>query len=210
MCVLHCVLSMVLKCLLTQRIRAKVLLWNCANILDNLLAINISVVFFWNTLYPPFVSYKLDAVLEAITMKQLRIWPFSDFLGVLPDHVVLPKDEEGPVDGEAVLPNRDGVVQCHGAGTLRFGLLEGWGDATCGHGRPISIPVAIGPSISWAQQARHIVSKPGHSVKSKTHGREDNSEATEEKEVLPSQKAGRGAALSVTETKRWDSVHRRF
>lgn len=107
------------------------------------------------------------------TMKLLRIWPFSDFLGVLPDHVVLPKDEEGPVHGEAVLPHRDGVVQRHGAGTLRFGLLEGWGDATCGHGRPISVPVSVGPSIRWTQQARHIVSKPGHSVKSKTHGRED-------------------------------------
>lgn len=80
-------------------------------------------------------------------MKQKRIWPLSDFLGVLPDHVILPKDEEGPVDGEAVLSDRDGVVQGHGAGTLRFGLLEGWGDATCGHGRPISVPVAIGTSI---------------------------------------------------------------
>lgn len=60
------------------------------------------------------------------TMKQKRIWPLCDFLGVLPDHVVLAKDEEGPVDCEAVLPDWNGVVQGHGAGTLRFGLLEGW------------------------------------------------------------------------------------
>lgn len=59
-------------------------------------------------------------------MKQKRIWPLCDFLGVLPDHVVLAKDEEGPVDCEAVLPDWNGVVQGHGAGTLRFGLLEGW------------------------------------------------------------------------------------
>lgn len=76
-----------------------------------------------------------------------RIWPLNDFLGVLPDYVVLTEDEEGPVDGEAVLPDRYGVVQGHGASTLRFGLLEGWGDATCGHGRPVAVPVALGPSI---------------------------------------------------------------
>lgn len=76
-----------------------------------------------------------------------RIWPLNDFLGVLPDYVVLTKDEEGPVDGEAVLPDGYGVVQGHGASTLRFGLLEGWGDATCGHGRPVAVPVALGPSI---------------------------------------------------------------
>lgn len=101
-----------------------------------------------------------------------RIWPFNDFLGVLPDHVVLTEDEEGPVDGEAVLPDRDGVVQGHGACTLRFGLLEGWGDATCGHGRPIAVSVALGPSIPRAQQARDVVSKARHSVKKKSraHG----------------------------------------
>lgn len=76
-----------------------------------------------------------------------RIWPLCDFLGVLPDHVVLAKNEEGPVDGETVLPDRDGIVQGHGAGTLRFGLLEGWGDTTCGHGRPIAVSVALRPSI---------------------------------------------------------------
>ena len=99
------------------------------------------------------------------TVKQKRIWPLNDFLGVLPDHVVLAEDEEGPVDGEAVLPDRDGVVQGHGAGTLRFGLLEGWGDATCGHGRSVAVPVALGPSIPGAQQARDVVSKAGHPVK---------------------------------------------
>lgn len=121
------------------------------------------------------------------TVKQKkRIWPLSDFLGVLPDHVVLAEDEEGPVDGEAVLPDRDGVVQGHGAGTLRFGLLEGWGDATCGHGRPIAVSVALGPSIPWAQQARDVVSKAGHSVKSKPHGREDSVRRETEREVIAS------------------------
>ena len=93
-----------------------------------------------------------------------RIWPFCDFLGVLSDHVVLPKDEERPVDGEAVLPDWDGVVQGHGACALRFGLLEGWGDATCGHGRPIAAADAVGASIPRALQARDIVPESGHSV----------------------------------------------
>lgn len=93
-----------------------------------------------------------------------RIWPLSDFLGVLPDDVVLSEDEQRPVDGEAVLPDRYGVVQGHGAGTLRFGLLEGWGDATCGHGSPVAVPVALGPSVRRAQQARHVVSEAGHPV----------------------------------------------
>lgn len=84
-------------------------------------------------------------------MKQKRIWPLNDFLGILPDHVVFAEDEERPVDGEAVLPDRNGVVQGHGAGSLRFGLLEGWGDATCGHGRTIAVSVALGPAIPGAQ-----------------------------------------------------------
>lgn len=93
-----------------------------------------------------------------------RIWPLSDFLGVLPDYVVLAENEEGPVDGEAVLPDRYGVVQGHGASTLRFGLLEGWGDATCGHGSPVAVPVALGPSVPRTQQARHVVPEAGHPV----------------------------------------------
>lgn len=108
------------------------------------------------------------------TRDQKRIWPFRDFLGVLPDHVVLPKDEKRPVDGEAVLPDRDGVVQGHGACTLRFGLLEGWGDATCGHGSPIAVSDAVGASIPRAQQARDIVPESGHSVEGKRHGKGDS------------------------------------
>lgn len=94
-----------------------------------------------------------------------RIWPLGDFLRVFPDHVVLPEDEERPVDGEAVLPDGDGVVQRHGARALRFGLLEGWGDPTCGHRRAIAVPVALRASIPRTQQARDVVSKTGHSVK---------------------------------------------
>lgn len=103
-----------------------------------------------------------------------RIWPFRDLLGVLPDHVVLPKDKERPVDGEAVLSDRDGVVQGHGACTLRFGLLEGWGDATCGHGRPIAASDTVGASIPRAEQARNIVPESGHSVQGEQHGKEDS------------------------------------
>lgn len=79
----------------------------------------------------------------AFTVKLKRIWPLSDFLGVLPDHVVLAEDEERPVDGEAVLPDRNRVVQGHGAGTLRFGLLEGWRYTTCRHGSAIAVPDAL-------------------------------------------------------------------
>lgn len=129
-----------------------------------------------NVIYSParghcffFTPYPRD-----LLQNQKRIWPFRDFLGVLPDHVVLPKDEKRPVDGEAVLPDRDGVVQGHGACTLRFGLLKGWGDATGGHGRPIAVSDAVGPSIPRAQQARDIVPEPGHSVQGKRHGKEDS------------------------------------
>lgn len=62
------------------------------------------------------VFYRLDK----------RIWPFYDLLSILPNDVVLSKDEERSVDGEAVLSDRDGVVQGHGSGSLRFGLFEGW------------------------------------------------------------------------------------
>lgn len=100
-----------------------------------------------------------------------RIWPLGDFLGVLPHYVVLAENEEGPVDGEAVLPDRYGIVQGHGASTLRFGLLEGWGDATCGHGSSVAVPVALGPSVPRAQQARHVVSEAGHSVEKQNQKR---------------------------------------
>lgn len=46
------------------------------------------------------VFYRLDK----------RIWPFYDLLSILPNDVVLSKDEERSVDGEAVLSDRDGVV----------------------------------------------------------------------------------------------------
>lgn len=39
-----------------------------------------------------------------------RIWPFNDLFSILPNDVVLSKDEERSVDGEAVLSDRDGVV----------------------------------------------------------------------------------------------------
>lgn len=62
------------------------------------------------------VFYRLDK----------RIWPFCDLLSILPYDVVLSKDKERSVDGEAILSNWDGVVQGHSSGSLRFGLFEGW------------------------------------------------------------------------------------
>ena len=54
-----------------------------------------------------------------------RIWPFYNLPRVFPNHVVFGENEEGPVDGEAVVLGGDGVVQRHGTGSLRFGLCQG-------------------------------------------------------------------------------------
>lgn len=118
-----------------------------------------------------------------------RIWPLDDLLGVLPHHVVLSEDEEGPVDGEAVLAHRDWVVQCHGARALCFGLLKSGRDAPRGETPSIPDPVQLGASIPGAQQARDLVSKPGHSG-----GKEEEGKGGEKKEVIDSwEAAGRGA-----------------
>lgn len=52
-----------------------------------------------------------------------RIWPLCYPLGVLPDQVVLAEDEEGAVDGEAVLLDGVRVVDGHGPGSLGHRLL---------------------------------------------------------------------------------------
>lgn len=52
-----------------------------------------------------------------------RIWPFGDLFGVFPHHVVLTEEEEGAVDSQAALPDRNGVVECHGAGSLGHRLF---------------------------------------------------------------------------------------
>ena len=64
-------------------------------------------------------------VVTHFTLWTKRIWPLYNLLGILPHHVVLPEDEERSVDGKTVLSDRYGVIQGHGAGSLRFGLLEG-------------------------------------------------------------------------------------
>ncbi len=103
------------------------------------------------------VFYRLDK----------RIWPFYDLLRILPKDVVLSKDEERSVDGEAVLSDWDGVVQGHGSGSLRFGLFEGWWNSTCGDRRSIPIPTALRTPIPGSQQTGNIVSEASHSVWSK-------------------------------------------
>lgn len=56
---------------------------------------------------------------------QERIWPIDELLGVFPDNVIFSEDEQGSVDGETVLPDRDGVVQSHSPRPLSFRLLVG-------------------------------------------------------------------------------------
>lgn len=52
-----------------------------------------------------------------------RIWPLCYSLCILPDEVVLAEDEEGAVDGEAVLFDRVRVVDGHRPGSLGHRLL---------------------------------------------------------------------------------------
>lgn len=56
---------------------------------------------------------------------QERIWPIDELLGVFPDNVIFSEDEQGSVDRETVLPDRNGVVQSHSPRPLRFRLLVG-------------------------------------------------------------------------------------
>ena len=53
----------------------------------------------------------------------VRIWPFGDLFGIFPYDVILTEDEHGAVNGEAVLFDRDGVVNGHGPGSLGHRLL---------------------------------------------------------------------------------------
>lgn len=54
----------------------------------------------------------------------VRIWPFRDLFGIFPYDIILAEDEQRAVDGEAVLFDRDGVVNGHGPGSLGHRLLE--------------------------------------------------------------------------------------
>lgn len=90
-----------------------------------------------------------------------RIWPFDETLRVFPDDVVLCEYEERPVDGEAVLPVRDGVVQGHGPGPLSFGLFHGRRESRRRRVLPVAaaLQVAI-PGVS--RGGSRLVSKPSH------------------------------------------------
>ena len=61
-----------------------------------------------------------------------RIWPLCNLFGIFSYYVILAEDEERPVDSEAVLLNRYGVVYSHCSGSLSHRLLvdpgAGWGD----------------------------------------------------------------------------------
>lgn len=52
-----------------------------------------------------------------------RIWPFCYSLGIFPYNIIFTEDEEGSVDCEAVLFDRDGVVESHSPGPLSHRLL---------------------------------------------------------------------------------------
>ncbi len=128
-----------------------------------------SSICFWRKRVDSTYNVHLACVLGAGVFYRLekRIWPFYDLLRILPKYVVLSKDEERSVDGEAVLSDWDGVVQGHGSGSLRFGLFEGWWNSTCGDRRCIPIPIALRTPIPGSQQTGNIVSEASHSVWSK-------------------------------------------
>lgn len=91
-----------------------------------------------------------------------RIWPVDELLSVFPDYVLFRKEKERSVDGEAVLPDGDGVVQSHSPGSLCFGLLEGsWGPSRRSR-RSLPAPVLVRAPISGAQPASHCLPKASH------------------------------------------------
>lgn len=99
-----------------------------------------------------------------ITVLYGRIWPFNDSPRVFPNDVVLCEYEERPVDGEAVLPVGDGVVQSHGPGPLRLGLFHGSSQPR--RRRVLSIPTLLQVPIPGVHRAGSgLVSKPSHSTK---------------------------------------------
>lgn len=97
-----------------------------------------------------------------------RIWPVDELLGIFPDYILFSKEEERSVDSEAVLPDRNGIVQSHSPGSLRFGLLEAsWGASRRGR-RSLPAPVLVGAPISGAQPAGHRLPKTSHPEKKHT------------------------------------------
>lgn len=91
-----------------------------------------------------------------------RIWPLDDSPCVFPDDVVLCEYKERPVHGKAVLSVGYWVIQSHGPGPLRLGLLHGSRESR----RVLCVPAALHVSISGLRRSeRGLVSKPSHSSK---------------------------------------------
>lgn len=95
-----------------------------------------------------------------------RIWPFCYSLGIFPYNIIFTEDEEGSVDCEAVLFDRDGVVESHSPGPLSHRLLihplAGLG-ATL-PAAPSSSPGRPSTSIAGWQ----IIPKPSHSLSARS------------------------------------------
>ena len=65
------------------------------------------------------VGYVVGYGVGYVASPPRRIWPLGDPFGVFPHRVVFAEEEQRAVDGEAVLPDGDGVVERHRAGALR-------------------------------------------------------------------------------------------
>lgn len=135
-----------------------------------------------------------------------RIWPFGDLFGVFSDEVILAEDEQRTVDGEAILPHGDGVVQCHRPRSLRHGLLvhslgpgpTGW---TVSVGAvPVSVAVAMSvdsslPAAATAARTpsagpsavpgRHLISEARHSLDAESQSSRSSAEGDQCSAVRP-------------------------
>ena len=97
-----------------------------------------------------------------------RIWPLGDPFGVFPHRVVFAEEEQRAVDGEAVLPDGDGVVQSHSPGSLRFGLLEGSRGPSLRSSGSLPAAVLLGAPIPGAQPASHRLPEASHPARKRT------------------------------------------
>ena len=90
----------------------------------------------------------------------LRIWPLGDSFCILPNEVVLAEDEQGAVDGEAVLFDRVGVVYGHCPGSLSHRLLvhplAPWSTATPGTPSPAARSTSASASTTSSIAAGEI------------------------------------------------------
>lgn len=97
-----------------------------------------------------------------------RIWPFGDLFGVFSHEVVLAEDEEGAVDGEAVLTHRNGVVKGHGARALSHRLFvhalrSRWAALPAGPTRRAALRVRMRHcTATSAVPGRRLVCEPRH------------------------------------------------